>query len=453
MHSYPQGLQVENLSSEKIGVGFLCLLFFIAGILISPSNIFPVLKPFRPQYVFALVAGIALMLGLFTKTQKLNWTGIQTSYTLFMIATLASLMNLVEYNLLADGLDRFNYSLKTWIMVVLIGAYAAQPRLFKICFGFFLFVVVAFQVHCLKAYFAGVGSVGGRFDSWVGQISNPDFIGTFFAVMVPIQLELFLVQKKSLMKIIFFASCIAGLFIMVKTQTRAAFLSLILAFFLWSIIKERFNTRIKLAILVLGIFLVFGSLSDTVTDYSGGFFGRMKTIFSSEARKKDPNIQSRLYLWNQGIQIWSQFPIFGCGVGGMDPHQTLKDGIDPTGGRGLSSYSLHQAFIQVFAERGILGGIPYMFFILYIFAYLSRIKRLCRQNRALDHSLAIATGLQLGMTAFVLGGLFMSIQENWILIFFAGLTSALYKSVQLVKEAPPQQISIAAYDLTERFQR
>ena len=407
------------------------MLFFVAGILINPVNIFPVLKPFRPQYLFAIFATIGLVNGLFKKTYRLNWTAIQTSYTLFMIASLLSLVNLLEYGLLADGLDRVDNTFKTWIMFVLISSYAAHPRFIKICFGFFFFIIGLFQIHCLKAIYFGVAFVQGRFDSWVGQISNPDEIGLFFAAMVPMQLELFLVQKTFAKKLTFLSSALISLFIMIKTQARGAFLSLIVVMALWLITREKFQRRIKIFVLVSGMFMLFGIYTKTDTEYKGGFFSRMETIFSSKSRAEDSNIQTRIRLWKQGIEIWSKFPLLGCGVGGMDPHQTKEDGIDITGGLGLTRYSLHQSFIQVFAERGALGGISYVFFIYLILHYLAKTKKRCREDELPDFFLSIATGLQLGTVGFIIGSFFMSVQEHWILIFFSGFTSALYKATEL----------------------
>jgi O-antigen ligase len=428
-------LQKRSIGSSpvvKLSVGFVLLLLFIGGIIINPAYIFPSLAVLRPQFTFAIIAGIGLFVGVLNKSQKLNWTPIQTFYTLLQLVTIVGLGTLYHHGLFEQGFDRINDFLKTWIMLVLIGSYASRPRLFTITANYFLFIVGLFQLHSIKAMVGGDPYIQGRFDSWVGQISNSDFVGTFFACMVPLQLEMYLQQKTFFKKSVFLASALASILIMVKTQTRSAFLALIVIFVLWTLIKRNFKRRIKLAVILVVCFLLFGAYTQYNTEVKGGYFERMSTIFSPETREGDLNAQSRLAYWAEGLRIWREFPIFGCGIGALGLYQS-SDLDRYTGGQSLSEISLHQTYIQILAERGIAGMICYGLFIFYTFYYLSQIKQWSKQNQASDFVMSMATGLQLGMVGFVFGGLFISMLDNygWILIFFAGFTSAFYKSIEL----------------------
>jgi O-antigen ligase len=324
-------------------------------------------------------------------------------------------------------------SLKTLLILILIGSLAGRPETFRKTFGFFMLAVAALQVHSLEAILAGVEFTGGRFDSSVGQISNADNVGVFFASMVPLQLELSLNAPNRTKKLLFLGSAMASIFIMIKTQTRCAFLALVVVLSLWVITRGRPGAKLKIVASFAIIVFLFGS----VMEKSGTtFLGRMGTIFAESSFEADVNVKSRLYLWGQGIRIWSQFPVWGCGLAGMDAHQTAsEDGIsntrDYTRGLGLTEFSLHQSFIQVLAERGLLGLIAYLFFIRYIFFCLKRTQELEGRDLVPDGFHGIAKGLQLSMIATLTGAMFISIQESWTLIFLAAFSSALYSATCL----------------------
>ena len=420
------GARLEHKSLEKISIAHLCLFLFMGGIIFNPTQILPALAVFRPQFTLALIAAIGLIAGLLTGSKRFYWTPIQTWYSLFMAVTALGLQNLIDVGLLDNGIDLFSNSLKTLVMLILIGSFASSQRLFDVTFNYYLLLVGLFQIHCIKAMtFASEGVLRyGRFDSWVGQITNPDFIGVFFVCMLPLQLEMSLVQSSWQKRSLFLASAILSIFIMVKTQTRAAFLALVLIFFLWIFIREYRRARLRLLVTFASLLVVFGMLTKHDTQEADGYLERIGTIFSSEAIEKDQNVQSRLFFWGEGLRIWWQFPILGTGIGGLGPYQT-EEANRWTEGHSLSHHSVHETFIQVLAERGILGGICFVMFELQIFLCLSKSRRLQRKHSLPEKYGAIARGVQLGMIAFIFGSLFMSIQENWILIFLAGFAGAL----------------------------
>lgn len=420
---------------KKISAGFILVLLFIGGIIINPAYIFPMLRPLRLQFLFGILASIMLIFGILNRSQKLNWTGIQTFFTLFLLASLVSLLNLKEEVQLVFGLEAIDKVFKCWLMLVLISAYISNIRLFEIGFKFFLFVVGLFQIHSLKAIFFGVSFVEGRFDSWLGQISNSDFVGTFFAIIFPIHLEILLKKRTWFGKLVFFLSAVIDIFILVKTQTRAAFLSLIVISILWLLRMENIWKRFTLLFVTILIVVIFGILGGGGKTFES-FIDRMETVVSSQEREKDFNIQSRIALWKEGIEIWSQFPLIGCGLGGLDEYQTIEENFDPTGGSGLTKHSLHQSFIQVLADRGLFGGISWGLFIFYIFFYLWKISRACKEEKFKDLN-TVRVGIQLGMIGFIVGSFFMSMAENWIMILLAGFTCALYNSIKYQKESLP----------------
>jgi len=409
------------VAAKAMSVGLFSLLIFIGGIIINPGALYPPLQLFHFQFLFAGIASCALLFGILKGSEKLHWTSIQTAYTLFQIVTfigmLAGSQNLdVSWDLFS------NLSLKSWVMLVLLGSLAAYPKAFSRVFGFFLAVVAAFQVHSIKAILAGVEFPGDRFDSWLGQISNADAIGVFFACMVPLQLELYVNQHSRKKKIFLLAGTFASILILIKTQTRAAFLSLIVALAFWLFAKKNRAAKLKLALFIALTVALLGMLP---SKSSTSFLDRMSTMFVENATKTD-TITPRLYLWDQGLNIWSKFPILGSGLGSMDFHRTPSpDGIDYTGGLGLNGHSLHESFLQTLAERGSLGFIVYLWFLFSIFRSLKKAMVLENREGAPENLKGIATGLRLSLVSFLIGALFISVQESWILIFFAGFASAL----------------------------
>lgn len=415
--------------SQKISFGYACLLGFIFSIIVSPNRLFPSLEPLHLQDLLVIGAFFGVLWKLRSGELNLKPTSVELAYALFIMLTGFSLLNLRPYDVLADGMLQYQISLKTIIVLILISSYSSSPRMFRKGFYVFILAIIIFQLHGLNSVIHGVGMSSNRFDSWIGLISNSDNVGAFLTMTLPIQLELFVYLKKRWKSYLMSGFVLINIVLLVLTQTRSAFLSFIIIFVLWTIRKKNRLKRFSVALLIFFTMIISGLHLSRSTEYEN-FFARMHSIFSTEAYETDSNIQSRFYFWNQGMEIWRLFPIIGCGVGGMDIHETLTHsdiGRGYTQGMSLTRYSLHQTFIQLLAERGLLGMGAYIFFLWTILRTNYKNALYCQARPSLQFHYFVSRGMSLSILAFIINAMFMTITESWILIIMAGFIAGLYK--------------------------
>lgn len=427
-----KGIDVAE-TGKVFSIGFLALLAFISGLIVKPANLFPFLKPFHLQELFAILAIMWAGYEYMVKKRKFSFSSVELLYFLFAISASFGLSVLYRYGLFDKGFLVYKDLLKTAVMLPLMGFYFSDEKRYKVAFLFFYIYVVSFyELHGIKSVIAGGGLAYGRFDSWLGQISNSDHIGAFMVMVLPVQLELALYFSSKFKKMSMYFMGLLSIALLVLTQTRSAFLSLIVVLPLWTIQKHKRGERFFAASLVVFVILVIGSTIAFQTEYNS-YFDRMKSIFSVESYEEDSNINSRFIFWRQGLEIWREFPIFGCGVAGMDPHETVTNeensGKSYTEGKSLSDYSLHQTFVQLLAETGLVG---FFFYCSFLLALVSKLRKMSKQVEVKrfgegDFLFVTARGMYLSLAAFVINAMFMTITTSWIIIVLAGFIAGKWK--------------------------
>ncbi len=421
---------------EGLSLSFCCLLGFVFSIIVNPARIFPALGALQLQDFLAIIALIGLIWKLFGSSTRLQFVSIEAWYLIFLLITGFGFVNLNEFGLISEGFVLFQVSLKTLTILILLGAYTTTPLMFRRGFFVFMLAVGSFELLGIKAVLFGGGMHAGRFDSWVGLISNSDAIAAFLMMVLPIQLELFLISGNALRKYGMMALCSINIILFVLTQTRSAFISFLVVFPLWLIRKGELVKRISIATIVVCM-MVFAAVYMSFSTEYDGYFDRMKSIFTSEKYNDDANIQSRFMFWKQGLEIWQKFPVVGCGIGGMDPHETItysEQGRNYTEGMSLTRYSLHQTFVQILAERGILGLVAYLAFILSLWRTVNFCLKSLRNRPEYQYHFAIAMGMRLGIVAFLINAMFMTITESWMIVIFGGYLAGLAKVCHRLKE-------------------
>lgn len=412
----------QDVQQEGSGLSAIVLFAFMFNIIINPSALFPAIRSLYVQDILGGIAIICFAVGFFSRSIKYRWYVADFYYTAFMVTTFVGLLNQDSYTVQSGGLDQAIVTAKTWILFVMLSTVMRSFQIFRIGFFVFLASITAFHLHGLKAYIMGAALFHGRFNSFVGMVSNPDAIGAFMVMVLPIFLELFLYAQKGIHKLYTLGSAVACIILLVLTQTRSAFLSMLLVVAMWLVNKRNRSRKIMLSLALCGVVVIGGVFLAPQTDYDS-YFARMKTIFLPETMEEDNNASSRLLLWGKGMEIWAQFPLFGCGVQGMDEHVSLE-GVY---GGSLDKLSLHQSFIQVLAERGLIGFFFYCLFLLSIYSACNRSIRTLESLASNSIDIAIAEGLRLSLVVFLINAQFMNIAESWVLIILGSFSVGMWK--------------------------
>jgi putative inorganic carbon (HCO3(-)) transporter len=181
--------------------------------------------------------------------------------------------------------------------------------------------------------------------------------------------------------------------------TRAAWLSLVVAFGVYALLllKIKFRYVVMLALLAVGV--LFSNLDDLLTDLSrnknesdDNIENHLQSVSNVSS---DPSNLERLNRWGCGVRMWEDKPIVGFGPGTYTfqygqyqlPHQMtiISTNAGTLGG-------VHSEYIRPLAESGTFGALSWVAIVLSVFALGFK------QNRQLSGSakylsLAVFLGL------------------------------------------------------------
>lgn len=143
---------------------------------------------------------------------------------------------------------------------------------------------------------------------------------------------------------------------------------------------------------LLGRFAVIGSESD---DYNMNSYG------------------GRWQIWQRGVKYFAQDPILGVGVAGFPTREGLQ--LEEDGMRGKWS-AAHNAYVQAFAELGLIGG------LLFVSLIVTSIRRLGPVFRQPSPVTGTAHPEYIGaMVAFASSAVFLSHAYFWGFFALVGL--------------------------------
>jgi O-antigen ligase len=182
----------------------------------------------------------------------------------------------------------------------------------------------------------------------------------------------------------------------VASLSRMGMLTVAAAFLLWVFRFRRFDVlRFTVpAAIILGLALTFASPE---------WRERFSTMTTAEARASDPSIQSRMLQYRNSISAFASSPLVGVGF----RHYELwaMEQRFPVGAR-----SIHNAYLRVLAELGLIGIVSYLMVLLLTWRDLSRAWLTSRRKNIngdpeLRRLYLYAVFLQIGFLGALVGGL------------------------------------------------
>lgn len=178
---------------------------------------------------------------------------------------------------------------------------------------------------------------------------------------------------------------------LVFSQSRGPWLAAIVIMGAIVLVRPTMKTVARLAILVLPALLVFLHPS---------FRHRAETIVDQHYESNS----ERLHMWHVGLHVWKEHRLLGIGPGNVKfvvgPYETPKEAVGGPWGH------LHDTFINMLVERGVIGLIAFLAWLSVLageFWRASRRKDLsdARRRLALTGFLALAGFLISGLTETV----------------------------------------------------
>jgi len=261
-------------------------------------------------------------------------------------------------------------------------------------------------------YYALWGFMGNGRVAWDNVLDEEDAYGPLMCMGVAYCYNYFFaVKHNAFLKIVALAGVVLCIFGVVQSFARGAFLALAgTIFILWFR-----STRKILGLIVVGLSVCVLLVAANQFFPDNKFWKEMSTI--SEGTSKGTG-SDRKILWTTAWLMFKDYPVFGVGPLNYGMHASeyvvkipdRKGYLDP---RRIWGRAIHNAYFQILSEQGSVGMLIFLL-ILYDFMRKNKKNKLygksCEADRNEDYKyLYIATGLEVGMAAYLMNAFFYDI--------------------------------------------
>jgi len=311
--------------------------------------------------------------------------------------------------------------LKLWVLVyVILGVVYTRKDLLRIQ-HVIIIAICLLSLWGIDQHFRGNMRLEGLGGSSFGDSNSVAAAGVLY---MPIALNMFLCTQKKMGKFVWLLATILIICMVIFTQSRGGFLGMMAA-----VAYLFLRTRRKKSLMLVCILAVFVALPFLAQEYTK----RLETI-TAEDGHRDFSSGSRLVLWNTGVLMFLDHPVFGVGLlnfaQAKAPYKSALAGkFDPD----LLDYSFRDYkvghgiyFTQLMAEGGLLLTIPYLWLIFGFLIGATKVKRRKRGDFDLDLADLLA-GMEAGIVGHCISIMFINA------LFFYFLPIQLVMGRQIIR--------------------
>jgi putative inorganic carbon (HCO3(-)) transporter len=269
----------------------------------------------------------------------------------------------------------------------------------------------------LYAGFGQVVSLSAGDYRIAGVLHDPNFYGQIMVVLVPLAFERMLDEKPLLLRLAAGWALFVCTVTILYTYSRGDFLALGLVALIAIIQQPKRPLLPAFLILVLGL-LLYQFLPAQYTQ-------RISTLLqvipgASSSATLDPSLQARATTDIVGWTMFTDNPIFGVGVGNFNIRY-LEYARQLGLGQNVETQSAHNLFLQVAAERGILGFVSFAAIVYFTFVALSRAKNQFSKQNLSDFA-NLSAAMSAALIGYLVAALFLHdsyIRYLWLLVGIA----------------------------------
>ena len=375
-----------------------CLyLTFLMPLLVGTSFIFPFIS--LKTFYFRIVVEVALLLYILLalassyyrpKMNKLIWLIIAFGLIIFI----TGLIGLNPYKSFWGTIERgegFVFISHLFIFCLIASqTFKTRKEWFNFLSGSITISLIV-GIYALgqkfNASWAVVNSNGARLASTLG---NPSYLGAYALGLFWLSLLLFFSRKKIWWKIIFIATALFNLYLLVQTQTRGAMLGLVISLFLVALAYIVLNKSKKVKIILSLILLIFISSVFFIWFNRQSDWVRSSSSLSRLAniRLTQITVESRLLALDSSWQGWQNSFLLGYGWENYNIvfNKYFHPKIYRDNGSQIWFDRAHNTILDVAVATGLVGLLTYLG--IYLAAILI-ILSLLRRNRYRNIHLAI----------------------------------------------------------------
>ena len=307
-----------------------------------------------------------------------------------------------------------------YIGLFFIPYFLYKDRVVKIVLSLFSFSIIISFINGILYYKKLKWNFNVRFLSFSSNTLDEAHILAMGSMLILVAIIYYIKERKYIFTLLFTLTLILAVSALVMTQGRGAWLGFGAGLFVVSFFLFR-SKKIFIAITILTLLLGYGGINSKALE-NNKYIKRFESI-----KNKD---NSRILLWESGIEMYKANPIFGVGRDNagdysleymknhfkeQKPNYFSKKMMELAG-----AGNIHSLYITSLAEEGILS-IPFIGMFLFI---LYRQGRYCI-TRERDFNFYLIVGTMGMLVAFLVGGLTENVwREIWksnMFVFIVGL--------------------------------
>lgn len=350
-----------------------------------------------------VILGIWLLRLTFRKEFQFIRTPLDVPILAFLVINIAATitgvhpyMSLVgEYKRYDGLLSTFNY---IFIYYIVVNFLRERKYLKRTIVFITLTGVLSALVGILQSYNIDLTKWGAGIISTFG---NPNFIGGYLAMVFFAPLTLFFLipknaanPKERKRKIIFMGICLVSLLIIYKCFSilshRGGAMGLAAGIILFGFLLRRQFLKVKLRFTIVFVVIGIATAIFFLTGHSG-LVQKFATTVKVEkeegkaipALKFTSTAETRVYIWQTGLEIIKRHPFLGVGPDALRFVSTQYEKLEfirTEGGRNCLIDKAHNEIIDMATTRGLLGLGAYLWMIISLFIFVRRVFLLIKEE-------------------------------------------------------------------------
>lgn len=336
----------------QIAVYIICFYSFIDFAL---RRVVPGLAGVWDDLFLIILLGLVVYKWILERNKpSFRWSPIDIPMFLYIcINVLCIFMKPYEMNIVLEGFRaNVEYMFFFFAFFQLIRG-QASVKIIYMCLVFSVFFISLYGVY---QYVTGVPMPAGWVDSAESGIKtrafsiigSPNILGSIIALVSPLVIGLFMVEKRFFIKLMYIGVYLVMLLCLLVTYSRGAWFVFMGGLFVYILLKDvRFIIPAVLAVFLLLVFV------PTVGD-------RLSYMFSREYIQSSLR-GGRLVRWGKGIEEIKLSPYFGKGLGHIG-------GAVATNNKVYGHFYMDNYYLKIASEIGLVG----IFFLLNLMYRVSK---------------------------------------------------------------------------------
>jgi putative inorganic carbon (HCO3(-)) transporter len=380
-----------SLITDRVIAISLFFLFAAVPLIINPFAFDYWYKPkIDSIYTLVIIIGITWGIRILIIRKPLSRRENPLFFPLiaYGVFSLLSTWNSIQFDISIHG-DTFReegvYTILSYIALTFVFAHAIESmqQISTLLKGL-LFAASLISLYAILQYsgfnptqhfiplFTGVENRAGS------TIGNPNFLGKFLVLIMPICIVYYFTAIKRSVKYLLLTGCIILFSALIVTFTRASWFSFACSFILLAILlrKRLVWSKQKELFFIAGIFIVVAVLWEAQSlgkkTATGGT--SIPTATDKIVRILDPNkgdVAARLYLWNMAIALIKARPFLGYGP---DTHALAMEKFNLEYARTFKYVGIidraHNNYLDMAIGQGLLGLAAYLSIITTFLIWL-----------------------------------------------------------------------------------